>query len=125
MEAAAGIILGNKKILLVRRAPGRSFAGSWGFIGGRKEAQESMNEVVIREVKEEMNLNFQPTRLFHQGKYGQLDFQLFLGEWNGEIVPQQEEVAEWKWFTYQEAITLNLVYDTKDILHNLHQEGLL
>ena len=123
--AAAGIIIENKKILLVKRAPQRAFSGYWGFVGGHQEGTETAVENVVREVKEETNLDFRPTTIFRQGQYDDLYYHLFLGEHCGKIIPQQEEVAEWKWFTYEEANQLDLIYDSKDILHNLRQEGLL
>ena len=62
--AASGILLKNKKILLLQRSDyTQNFPDHWGCPGGRAEPNETAEENVIREVKEECNLDFVPTKI--------------------------------------------------------------
>ncbi len=62
--AASGIILQNKKILLLQRSHyTKNYPEFWGCPGGRAEQNETAEQNVIREVKEECNLDFTPTTI--------------------------------------------------------------
>ena len=50
------IIEKEGKILLARRAQGRNSAGKWEFPGGKLEKGETEQECLMRELKEEMNV---------------------------------------------------------------------
>ena len=54
--AAAIIEFPNNKILLIKRGT-RVFRGYWALPGGRAEPRETVEETVVREVKEETGLN--------------------------------------------------------------------
>ena len=124
--AASGVILNNKKILLLQRSNyTKNFPGYWGCPGGRAENGETAEENVIREVKEECNLNFTPTSILKTGIWQDRSYYRFLGEWSGVIKVQEEEVADFNWFTYQEAIKLNLSFDYREVIELLHKKNLL
>lgn len=60
LEVAGAIILNSKKqILLAQRPPGKHLAGLWEFPGGKIEDGESSSEALIRELKEELELDVQ------------------------------------------------------------------
>ncbi|SDY49532.1 8-oxo-dGTP diphosphatase MutT [Tindallia californiensis] len=46
----------SNKILIARRPPGKNLAGYWEFPGGKIEENESPEESLKRELKEEMNI---------------------------------------------------------------------
>ena len=124
--AASGVILNNKKILLLQRSNyTKNYPGYWGCPGGRAENGETAEENVIREVKEECNLNFTPTSILKTGIWQDRSYYRFLGEWSGVIKVQEEEVADFNWFTYQEAIKLNLSFDYREVIELLHKKNLL
>ncbi|UMB55321.1 NUDIX hydrolase [Lutibacter sp. A64] len=124
--AASGIILDNKKILLLKRSNyTERYPGFWGCPGGRAEKGETAEQNVIREVKEECNLDFTPTKIIKTGVWQGKKFYRILGNWSGKIKIQQEEVADYNWFTFSEAIKLDLSFDYKEILETLRQQKLL
>ncbi len=47
---------GNGKILLTRRAPGKSFAGTWENSGGAAKAGETSRQAIARELQEETGI---------------------------------------------------------------------
>lgn len=124
--AASGIILKDKKILLLQRsAYTKNYPLYWGCPGGRAEQNETPVENVIREVKEECNLNFTPTKIFKTGVWQDRFYYRFLGSWSGTISIQEEEVKAFKWFKYEETLQLNLSFDYKEVIELLHQKMLL
>lgn len=124
--AASGILLKNKKILLLQRSDyTQNFPDHWGCPGGRAEPNETAEENVIREVKEECNLDFVPTKILKTGIWQERKFYRFLGSWSGEIKIQEKEVVNFGWFSYEEAVQLNLSFDYKEILDLLYSKVLL
>ncbi|MFT4305136.1 MAG: NUDIX hydrolase [Candidatus Woesearchaeota archaeon] len=51
-----GAVLFNNEILLIERNE-NPFKGQWGLIGGKLENLETLKQGILREVKEETNLN--------------------------------------------------------------------
>ena len=124
--AASGIILQNKKILLLQRSNyTKNYPEFWGCPGGRAEKDETAEQNVIREVKEECNLNFSPTSILKTGVWQDRNYYRFLGNWNGEIEIQELEVLDYNWFTYNEAIKLKLSFDYKEVVELLYKKQLL
>jgi 8-oxo-dGTP diphosphatase len=56
IHVAAAIILRQDKILIARRGPLKDQAGFWEFPGGKIEVNESAESCLIREIKEELNI---------------------------------------------------------------------
>ncbi len=52
----AAIIRRDGRILLTRRSPGETLAGSWEFPGGKIAAGETPEEALVRELIEELSL---------------------------------------------------------------------
>ena len=124
--AASAIILKNNKILLLQRSNyTENYPLHWGCPGGRAEAGETAEENVIREVREECGLDFEPTEIFKSGIWKNRKFFRFLGVWSGEIRIQEEEVLAYKWCFYKEAINFQLSFDYREIVELLHKKGLL
>lgn len=124
--AASGIILQEKKILLLQRSNyTKNYPKFWGCPGGRAEKGETAEQNVIREVKEECNLNFTPTSILKTGVWQNRNYYRFLGDWNGEIKIQELEVLAYNWFSYQEALTLKLSFDYREVIQLLHHKQLL
>lgn len=124
--AASGIILQRKRILLLQRSHyTQNYPGFWGCPGGRAEKDETAEQNVIREVKEECNLDFKPTQIIKTGIWQDRKYYRFLGEWTGGIKIQEEEVLDFNWFKFNEAIKLNLSFDYKEIIELLYNKQLL
>ncbi|MBN2101258.1 MAG: NUDIX hydrolase [Candidatus Aenigmarchaeota archaeon] len=122
---ASGIILKDKKILLIKRgkdAP--EYPDYWTIPGGIGESGESPEEIAIREIKEEVGLDFVPESIF---KITYADWKKkyrFLGKWSGEIKLQKAESSRWGWFSYEETKNLKFAFDYRNVVEKLHEEGL-
>ena len=124
--AASGILLKGKNILLLQRSNyTQNYPGFWGCPGGRAEKNETAEQNVIREVKEESNLDFSPSEIIKTGVWQNRKFYRFLGKWSGEIKIQEKEVVNYGWFSYDEAIKLDFSFDYKEIVELLHSRNLL
>ena len=124
--SASGIILQNKKILLLQRSNyTQMYPGFWGCPGGRAEKNETAEQNVIREVKEECNLDFTPIEIIKTGVWLEKKYYRFLGNWSGEIKIQEEEVLDFNWFTFEKAMQLQLAFDYKEIIELLYKKKLL
>lgn len=111
------IIMDKQKVLLVKQTKGH-----WGFPKGHVEENETEEETAKREVKEETNLDVQIDKskrytmqyMTDKGKLKQVV--LFIAKIiDGSMLPQESEVAEIKWFSYNEAIQ-TITYDNAKIL---------
>ena len=123
--ASSATIIKDKKILLIKRSNyNEVFPEHWAFPGGKAEDNESPEDNVIREIKEEINLEFEPTELLKKDQYKDRELYRFYGTWSGEV-QIQEEVADWNWFSYKDAIKLKLVFDNREVIEILHKKDLL
>ena len=61
---------GNGRVLMTRRAPGKSFAGTWENSGGAAKAGETSLEAIVRELREETGIQANPEefQLLESGK---------------------------------------------------------
>ena len=56
VPVASGVIVKNNKILIGLRAEGDSGAGMWEFPGGKIELNESSEDAIKRELREELDI---------------------------------------------------------------------
>ncbi|MCC6549350.1 MAG: (deoxy)nucleoside triphosphate pyrophosphohydrolase [Ignavibacteriaceae bacterium] len=56
-HVACAIIEHNGKILLARRKEGMKLGHKWEFPGGKLEKGETVEQCIVREIKEELNLD--------------------------------------------------------------------
>ena len=76
MKQVAAMFLrnSNNEYLITRRAPTESMAGWWEFPGGKIENNESAEECLTREIKEELNLDIdvdeELARSFYKYEHG-------------------------------------------------------
>ena len=126
--AVGAIVIRDNKVLLVKRGqpPGK---GLWAIPGGRVELGETLQEAAEREIKEEVNLDFEIKKklgFYESQREGKRFISLlFLGSWAGEMKFQESEISEAGWFTYDEAKELPLAFAYPEVIEDLHFLGLL
>ena len=113
-----GIITRNGKegleVLLTRRNV-NPFKNKWCIPGGHVELYEDAVTAVIREIKEETNLDFRPVFFDYMDEIFE-DLQIhnvvlfFFGEATNELIPSPDEVSEAAWFTLEEALNKDLAF---------------
>src|SRR5215472_8837919 len=55
-EVAAGLVFRDGKLLITRRHDDAHLGGLWEFPGGKREANESFEECLARELREELEI---------------------------------------------------------------------
>jgi 8-oxo-dGTP diphosphatase len=123
-ETTAAAILtrpGHPDQVLLTRRNVPPFKGQWCIPGGHIDRYEPARDAVQREAVEETGLEFDAHFLGYfdeilpeQGIHAVV--LAFYGEARGELILQEAEVQEVRWFTLDEARTLSLAFDHKTIL---------
>lgn len=126
----SALIIKDKKILLIKRAKTlKSYPWYWWIPWWWQEWNETPEEIVIREVKEEVGLDFIPTKLYDRSVtlncWNEYDSYRFIWDYEWEISLQAEEAEEYSWFDYNSAIELNLAYDNRRFIELLYNDWIL
>lgn len=98
--AAFIIPVQDRRVLLARMnyAP-----DAWDLPGGMVEPGEGIDDAARREVREETGLDVTTEQLVAVGDHGSLVFFVFVGRvTGGELVAQEDEIAELRWFSADE-----------------------
>ena len=120
--STAGVARRNGKILVALRKPGTSIGESWEFPGGKLEEGESPPQGLVREYKEEFNLDIEVNGLLHEStfvnkgrQYRLMAFDISItgGEMNH---PEHQEV---KWLFPREMRELTMAPSDRAILETL------
>jgi ADP-ribose pyrophosphatase YjhB (NUDIX family) len=123
---AGAVIIKDQKVLLIKRAKfEESEPDKWCMVNETLEEGELPTDAVIRGVKEEMGLNFIITKELFEHTYGEHLTYIFLGEVTGDITPHPEEVADFDWFNYGEAMELECAYGYDEVLKKILDLGLI
>ena len=99
IEVVAAIIVKGKKVFATQRGYGE-FKDGWEFPGGKIEQGESPEEALIREIREELDVDIRVGRLLETVEYDYPNFHLtmhcFICELlSEEIVLKEHEDAKW------------------------------
>ena len=66
IRVVAGIAVSGNRIFIARRSADKSQAGLWEFPGGKVEANETDEQALIREIKEEFGKDIVIGEFFHE-----------------------------------------------------------
>ena len=99
IEVAAAIIVKDNKVCATQRGYGE-FKDGWEFPGGKLEPGESAREALVREIREELDVDIRVGRLLETVEYDYPEFHLtmhcFICELlSEEIVLKEHEDARW------------------------------
>ncbi len=99
---AAALIDQEGRILIQQRPEGRSLAGLWEFPGGKIDAGENPENALVRELKEELNIDVQTDCLapLTFASHAYEDFHLLMPlyacrKWEGFVEPNEGQAVKW------------------------------
>lgn len=69
IKVVGAIIENNNKILCALRSKDMSLPMMWEFPGGKIEEGESVNEAIVREIKEELDCNIEVISIFNDNTH--------------------------------------------------------
>ncbi len=123
------IIIHRGQVLIIRRAQSSMEVPelSWAFPGGKVEQGESLEQAVVREVKEETGLQIYIENLIHARTLPNTNLLLLyyhcrvLADDPVIVTVNEQEVAEFKWVTGLEALA-RFTTDVSPLLTKLLHE---
>lgn len=109
IKVVAAIIQKENKILATKRGYGE-FINMWEFPGGKIESGETKEQALVREIKEELNIEINVDKFAIDIEYHYPNFYLFMSCFMCSIKEGSIELLEHndgKWITKEELNTLN------------------
>ena len=109
IKVVAAIIKNEDKILATKRGYGE-FINMWEFPGGKIEPGETKKQALVREIKEELNIEISVDNFALDIEYQYPNFYLFMSCFMCSIKEGSIELLEHndgKWITKEELNTLN------------------
>ena len=99
IKAVAAVIRDENRVLATQRGYG-DFKGGWEFPGGKIEEDETPQEALVREIREELEVEIQVRELIdtieHDYPTFHLSMDCFWAEIvSGELVLKEHEAAKW------------------------------
>ncbi|MFH1506123.1 MAG: NUDIX hydrolase [archaeon] len=125
LRHAAGIIIKDKKILLLKRSAIEEQPNKWCPVNETIKPGETPEQAAARGVKEELGVDFQNLKFLFDNAGVDKTATVFLGDIAGEIKLDPKEVAETAWLTFEEAMKLEYAYGYDKVLERLHEMDLL
>ena len=124
-EVGCAIIRKNGKILIAQRKADSFLAHHWEFPGGKIEKGETLEDCLVREVREELGIEIRPVQLLQKKEYIYpektvlLDF--YLCDWvSGE--PQKLDCQDFAWVQTDDFKEFQFPKGDEEILKELCQK---
>ncbi len=124
-DVAAALIRKDGKFMICRRPPHKARGGLWEFVGGKTEKGETKEQALIRECREELDVEVEPKSVFMEvvHKYPDIEIQLTL--FNAEIVkgePKLIEHTDIRWITPDEIDKYEFCPADEEILKRIKED---
>lgn len=122
IEVGCAIIHKNGKLLIAQRNLGDSFGGYWEFPGGKREREETIEDCLVREAREELGILIQPERLLCNRVHGsperRLSLFFFFCRWmSGE--PRAIDCKDFRWVSREDIRQHTLLPGDLEVLEAL------
>lgn len=130
IQVAVGLLAHEGRYLIAKRKQGVHLGGFWEFPGGKREAGESLEECLRRELREELGIEisgptlFQVVRHDYPGKSVELHFfRCFLGKIASgkERLVQAMDCGEYRWVTPDELLEFEFPSADRPVLEAIRQ----
>lgn len=127
IEVVGAAIIKNQKVLAMQRSETMTLPGLWEFPGGKIEADESEEEALVREIKEELNIDIEILDYVNEASYPYDFGTVCLKVYTAQIIEGEislEEHSDGKWLAADELyqvtwapVDIPAVETLKQILH--------
>lgn len=123
VHVAIGIIFNPNKEILIDKRPGHlEMGGWWEFPGGKVEENETVEQALKRELKEEVGITVKKCQPFFKTEFTCPDKLLILDAWQiGEFEgqPQGLEGQEIQWVSIASLTEIRMLDRNQAIIHQL------
>jgi 8-oxo-dGTP diphosphatase len=112
----------NKLLLLKRAEEDRWMAGKFALVGGRIEDNEIPEETIIREIKEETNLNVKKPKLIYSTIEGDTFIYVYVGKTkNSDKIKLNDEHTGYVWVTSSDIKNHDTVPNLSSIIKKVYE----
>ena len=111
IDVVAAVLIEKDKILIARKKPEKSLGGYWEFPGGKIEKGEEPPESLVRELKEEMDIDIAVKSYITDSIYDYGNIQVRLIGYTAEILSGEIKLVdhdEYEWVTLEEVAKYKL-----------------
>ena len=125
VEVVAALIRDSNKFLICQRPAHKSNSLLWEFVGGKVEQGETKEEALIRECKEELDVNIEVGEEFFDITHEYPDITIHLTLFNAKIVsgtPKKIEHNDIRWITADELPNYKFCKADTEILTKIRGE---
>jgi mutator protein MutT len=127
IDVSAALIFHKGQLLITQRHAGSHLGGLWEFPGGKREENETFEECLVREIREELTMDIAVGKLFeevtHAYETKTVHLKFFLCEWTaGE--PKALGCAAFRWIRKSELANYKFPEADTRLLENLAATGL-
>lgn len=128
---AAGLVCGaagsreSDLFLISRRPHGKHLAGSWEFPGGKIEGGEAPAASLVRELREELGVEVEVGEIYAVGHHVYDEKEVVLLVYACRVIggePQCHEVAEFRWVSPTELVSVPLPPADAPVIERLRRE---
>lgn len=105
IEVVAGIIYKNDKFLIAQRNLNKAQGGLWEFPGGKVEKNETHENALIREIKEEFNADIKVDKFIGENIHHYPEKDIKLNFYKATLIGDKIELLEhedYKWITKED-----------------------
>ena len=106
IKVVCGIIFNKDKIFICRRKPEKSLGGYWEFPGGKIEPDENEEETLIRELKEELDMQVEIEDYYTTSSYDYDTFSIELIAYKCILLKYKSKLIDHDKFEWVEPIKL-------------------
>ncbi len=110
IRVACAIIYRDNAVLVTQRGPAMKHPGKWEFPGGKIEPGESDEASVIRELKEELAIDFMITGKLKEYEFDYGNFKIELVPFTGKIISGTITLSEhmnYAWLLPEQLLSLD------------------
>ena len=114
------------KILLVQSLSRKEYLGMWSLPGGAADSDESQVDCAVRETLEETGVVCEITNLnmAYDDEKHQISIKIFNAKQvSGHLKLQNNEIMNAKWLSIEEALSLSLAYNTREVINNFSKNA--
>jgi mutator protein MutT len=122
IEVGCAVIQNEGKILIAQRKTGSYYGGYWEFPGGKQEPGETIEQCLVREVREELGVEIEPLRLLRKTSHTYPEREVLLHFYLCRLVsgqPSKIDCEDFCWIEPKDSGEFQFLPADGDILEDL------